>query len=296
MQCGVSPAGRYSARNVGGQLPSNASSSPVSVTKPLNRELPRSMLKSPHATAGTAGAVHHCGEPGELGAVQRVEPARPRPVTVPVGHRMRVEDAELRACQPGHQNTLQRCPPSCRPGDARRPGRETEPAVDSAGNRQPREGHQPPGRASRRSPPAYVPERAHPPGQQPQMPPGEHLLETGDIRIPRLKRRTDHRIPASQVRPDHRDTPRVQRHDSQPRRQAFGHARPYPARARTLRDSRTAKRRLISLAGHQAGQDQRRRRTPGRDRVQADDQAEALDWRAMPITVGRMQTRGQPRQ
>ena len=87
MQCGISPAGRYSARNVGGQLPSNASSSPVSVTKPLNRELPRSMLKSPHTTAGAQTPCTTCGEPVELGAVQRVEPARPRPVTVPVGHR-----------------------------------------------------------------------------------------------------------------------------------------------------------------------------------------------------------------
>jgi hypothetical protein len=60
------------------------------------------------------------------------------------------------------------------------------------------------------------------------MPPGEHLLETGNIRTPRLKRRTDYRIPPSQMRAHHRETPRVQRHDSQPRRQAFGHAPTLP--------------------------------------------------------------------
>jgi hypothetical protein len=54
MQCGVSPAGRYSARKVAGQLPPNASTSPVPATKSSNSELPRSMLKSPHTTAGPA--------------------------------------------------------------------------------------------------------------------------------------------------------------------------------------------------------------------------------------------------
>src|SRR6202044_3746077 len=46
MQCGSLPAGRYSARNVGGHLPSKASASPVSAMKSSNRELSRATLKS----------------------------------------------------------------------------------------------------------------------------------------------------------------------------------------------------------------------------------------------------------
>ena len=51
MQCGVAPAGRYSARNVGGHAPSNASARPVAAVNSPNKELSRAMLKSPHTTA-----------------------------------------------------------------------------------------------------------------------------------------------------------------------------------------------------------------------------------------------------
>jgi hypothetical protein len=37
MQCGLSPAGRYSARNVAGQLPSNASASVMQGVEPARR-------------------------------------------------------------------------------------------------------------------------------------------------------------------------------------------------------------------------------------------------------------------
>jgi hypothetical protein len=52
MQRGVAPAGRYSARNVGGQFPSNASPSAASAMKSLNWAESRSILKSPQTTAG----------------------------------------------------------------------------------------------------------------------------------------------------------------------------------------------------------------------------------------------------
>jgi len=39
-----------------------------------------------------------------------------------------------------------------------------------------------------------MPERAHPPGKQPQMPVREHLLETGHVSIAGIKLRADHRI------------------------------------------------------------------------------------------------------
>ncbi len=70
-----------------------------------------------HHCQGVAGPVYRCGEAGELGTVQRVEPARPRPVTVPVGHRMRVDDTRIRTYQPGHQRALQRGPQSHRAGN-----------------------------------------------------------------------------------------------------------------------------------------------------------------------------------
>ena len=51
MQCVVAPAGRYSARNVAGHAPPNASASPVAAVKSPNKGLSRAMLKSPQTTA-----------------------------------------------------------------------------------------------------------------------------------------------------------------------------------------------------------------------------------------------------
>ena len=51
MQWGVAPAGRYSARNVGGHAPSNASASPVAAVNSPNEAISRAMLESPHTTA-----------------------------------------------------------------------------------------------------------------------------------------------------------------------------------------------------------------------------------------------------
>ena len=57
--------------------------------------------------------------------------------------------------------------------------------------------------------PMVVELRRHAPGQQPQMPPGKHLLETGDISIPDLYLRADHRETSSQVRTHDRNPPRI---------------------------------------------------------------------------------------
>ena len=95
-------------------------------------------------------------------------------------------------------------------------GGVAETLVILAGYRQPGERHQAAGRPDRRGSVAHVPERGHPPGQQPQMPVGEHLLEGDHIRVRSLESLADCLVSLGQLRPGDRHSARVESHDSQP--------------------------------------------------------------------------------
>src|SRR6202451_3980365 len=51
-----------------------------------------------------------------------------------------------------------------------------------------------------------------------------HLLETGDLSWPRLKRSADRRVPPGQLRPEDMDASRVEGRDTQAARQLLRHA------------------------------------------------------------------------
>ena len=70
------------------------------------------------------------------------------------------------------------------------------------------------GRARRR-PVAHLPERAHPPDKQPQVPVREHLLEAGHVHVPGIKPGADHGVAVGQARAGHGDASCVERCDGQ---------------------------------------------------------------------------------
>jgi hypothetical protein len=181
----------------------------------MTLRLTRGRLPVGTTHGGIRDAVHHPGEDRELGTVQPVEPVRLRPVAVPVSHRMRADHAQPGGCQPGHQDTFHCSPAPGRPGHAASPRRNPETPVCRAGHRQPRERDQAGGRARRAWPVAHMPERAHPPGKQPQMPVREHLLKTGHVGIAGIKFCANHRIARGQSRADQGHAPRVERRNGQ---------------------------------------------------------------------------------
>ena len=107
MQCGVAPAGRYSARNVGGARALERIVQPGGRHEITEPGALAADVEVPAYHGARSGLVHDVSEHGELGAVQRIIPVRHGPVTVMVGHRMRVDHAQLRPGQPGHQGTFQ---------------------------------------------------------------------------------------------------------------------------------------------------------------------------------------------
>ena len=221
MQCGVAPAGRYSARNVGGHAPSNASASPGGRHEITEQGALGADVEVPANHGARPGLLHDASEHSELGAVQRIKPVRLGPVTVMVGHRMGVDHAQPRAGQPGHQGAFQPGLETRRPGNTGSPGRPAEPPERRTGYRPPGERDQTAGRSGRRGPVAHLPERAHPVDQQPQVPVGEHLLATNHVSVPGIKPGADHGVALSQLRTGQGDAPCVERCDGQ---QLTGHA------------------------------------------------------------------------
>ena len=221
MQCVVAPAGRYSARNVAGHAPPNASASPVGRHELTEQGALAADVEVPAHHGARPGLVHDASEHGELGAVQRVKPVRLGPVTVMVGHRMGVDHAQLRAGQPGHQGPFQPGLQTGPQGNAGGPGRSAETPEGRARYRPPGERDQAAIWSERAGPIAHPPERPHPADQPPQVPVREHLLATDHVSIPGIKPGPDRGIPPSQLRPGQGDTSRIERRDGQ---QLTGHA------------------------------------------------------------------------